>query len=272
MSWIRKFVPAVLALLLALTVAAPSTSADTLAGKKKGASINNTPGVSQALKDVRAGWFYDWAADLQGVTKPSGIEFVPMMWGKGSVTQQNLNKAKSLGKTLLGFNEPDHGGQANMSPDQALGLWPKLQSTGMRLGAPAVAANADKAGSWLDTFMRGAASRKYKVDFIPVHWYGGDFSDAAVGQLRRYLEAVHNRYHKPIWLTEYALTDFGHGAPRYPSAAQQAKFVKNSTAMLQGLSFVERYAWFTLSTKTAPTGLYNGTKPNASGAAYRAAG
>jgi hypothetical protein len=40
--------------------------------------------------------------------------------------------------------------------------------------------------------------------------------------------------------------------------------------MLDGLSFVERYAWFSLSTSTSPTGLYSGTTPNASGVAYRA--
>ncbi|GAA1680736.1 glycoside hydrolase family protein [Streptomyces yatensis] len=42
--------------------------------------------------------------------------------------------------------------------------------------------------------------------------------------------------------------------------------------MLQGLSFVERYAWFTLSADRGGTGLYDGATPNQAGAAYRAAG
>ncbi|MEK8169390.1 hypothetical protein NKH77_05085 [Streptomyces sp. M19] len=46
----------------------------------------------------------------------------------------------------------------------------------------------------------------------------------------------------------------------------------SSTSMLESLDFVERYSWFTLSTGTAPTGLYDGTNANASGAAYRDAG
>jgi hypothetical protein len=41
--------------------------------------------------------------------------------------------------------------------------------------------------------------------------------------------------------------------------------------MLDGLDYVERYAWFTLSTKTDPNGLYDGTTANAAGRAYRAA-
>jgi hypothetical protein len=92
-----------------------------------------------------------------------------------------------------------------------------------------------------------------------------------VGHLRGYLQAVYDRYHKPIWLTEYALIDFTGPTPRYPSQTQQADFARNSTAMLQGLAFVERYAWFTLSTSTSPTGLYTGSTANAAGAAYRAA-
>ncbi|NJP75668.1 hypothetical protein HCJ99_33870, partial [Streptomyces sp. C1-2] len=49
-------------------------------------------------------------------------------------------------------------------------------------------------------------------------------------------------------------------------------FIISSTQMLDGLDFVERYAWFTLSTQTSPTGLYDGTTANAAGRAYREAG
>jgi hypothetical protein len=247
--------------------AAPASAANA----KKGVSAAAFTGVTSALSDVGARWFYTWATDPQGITAPSGTEFVPMIWGSGSVTPAQLAQAKAAGTTLLGFNEPDLAGQANMSVDTALNLWPQLQNTGMRLGAPAVAYGGDVAGGWLDRFMSGATARGYRVDFIPLHWYGGDFSTAAAGQLQSYVQAVYNRYHRPIWVTEYALIDFSGSTPRYPSSAQQADFVTRSTAMLNGLSFVERYAWFSLSTSTTPTGLYSGTSPNASGVAYRAA-
>lgn len=35
---------------------------------------------------------------------------------------------------------------------------------------------------------------------------------------------------------------------------------------------MERYSWFTLSTETSPTGLYDGGRPNLSGTTYRAVG
>ena len=244
------------------------------ATKKKGVSAWDFTGVTQCLADSQAGWFYTWSSGLGAITAPAGVEFVPMIWGPNSVTDTELNQAKQQGTTLLGFNEPDHPGQATMTVTQALDLWPRLQSTGLRLGAPAVATGANVTGGWLDSFLQGATARGLRVDFIPVHWYGADFDATnATAQLRSYLQATYDRHRKPLWLTEYALIDWSSGTARYPTQAQQAAFVQQSTAMLQGLSFVERYAWFTLSTSRGDgTGLYNGTTATQVGAAYRSAG
>ncbi len=238
---------------------------------RKGVSTWDFDGVTSALSNVGATWYYDWADTRQTIAAPPGVEFVPMMWGAASVTAANLAAAKQQGHELLGFNEPDMSGQANMPVAQALDLWPRLQATGMRLGSPAVAFGGDTPGGWLDQFMSGAAQRGYRVDFITLHWYGSDFGSAAVGQLRSYIEAVYNRYHKPIWLTEYALINFS-GAQKYPTQDQQAAFVTGSTQMLDSLSYVQRYAWFALQSKGDDTGLYtNGTTPTQVGLAYRAA-
>ena len=239
----------------------------------KGASIWKSAGMAAAIKDSGVSWFYTWGPGNNGVTVP-GVEFVPMIWGAGNTDDATIARAKAAGSTLLGFNEPDLAGQAQMSVEQALQLWPKLQATGQRLGAPAVAYGGDTAGGWLDRFMTGAAQKGYRVDFIPLHWYGGDFrTGPATDQLKTYLTNVYNRYHKPIWLTEYALMRFGPTV--YPTAAEQQAFVNSSTAMLKSLPFVDRYAWFSLATPDQGgdgTGLYrpDGTT-TAAGGAYRAA-
>jgi hypothetical protein len=250
------------------TTAPATTQVTTAASARKGVSLNPVDGASQALAESGASWYFNWASSTGAVTKPDGVDYVPMIWGPASVTDAELGAAASQGKELLGFNEPDNGGQSNMTPEQALDLWPRLESTGLRLGAPAVASGADVAGGWLDRFMQGASARGLRVDFIPLHWYGADFGPDAANQLRGYLQAVRDRYHKPIWLTEYGLIDFSQGAPRYPSEQEQTDFIKSSAQMLDGLDFVERYAWFTLSTQTSPTGLYDGTTANASGRVY----
>ena len=243
------------------------------ASPKKGASAWYFNGVTPALRDVRAAWYYTWGSDSGRIVAPQGVEFVPMIWGAKSVDQATLGRVRTQGRALLGFNEPDFASQANMSVEQALDLWLQLMSTGLRLGSPAPATGAADAGGWLDRFMTGAAARGYRVDFIALHWYGSDFSPRATDQLRGYLDATYRRYHKPIWLTEYALIRFG-SVTRYPSQAQQADFVRASTAMLERLPYVERYAWFALpASSTNSTGLYlDGGTPTTVGAAYRAAG
>jgi len=248
----------------------------TVTTAQKGVSVWNFAGVSQALKESGASWYYDWAATPNGLVSPPGVSFVPMIWGGASVTTGTLNEVKAEGDVLLGFNEPDQRGQANMSVQQALNLWPQLMATGMRLGSPAVSYDAATPGGWLDQFMTGAKAHGYRVNFITVHWYGGDFSTGpAVQQLESYVQAIYDRYHLPIWVTEFALTNFAGSTPTYPTEAQQAAFVTAAIKMLAGLSYVQRYAWFALPTSagSGTTGLFNpGPAVTEVGRAFEAAG
>jgi RNA polymerase sigma factor (sigma-70 family) len=216
------------------------------ANAKKGVSAWTFSGVSQALAESGASWYYTWSSGHARITSPRGAAFVPMIWGAGSVTAATLSQVSHEGHVLLGFNEPDLSSQANMSVPLALALWPRLMATGMRLGSPAVAAGAATPGGWLDRFMRGAAARHYRVNFITLHWYGADFATGpAVSQLESYLQAIYARYRLPIWLTEFALARFG-GSASFPAQRVQAAFLTVATSMLERLSYVQRYAWFAL--------------------------
>ena len=242
------------------------------AAAKKGVSTWQFPGIAGAVKDVGANWYYNWGTNDDSM--PANAEFVPMIWDENVVTAANLAKVKTEGRTLLGFNEPDLAGQAEMSVEQALDLWPQLQATGMRLGSPAVAYGGDTPGGWLDRFMTGARQRNLKVDFITLHWYGSDFSSAAAGQFMGYVKAVHDRYQLPIWVTEYGLMNFG-GTPKFPNTAQITAFITESTKRLEAAAYVERYAWFSLPAvgDSVDYGLYrDATTPTEAGKAYRAAG
>jgi RNA polymerase sigma factor (sigma-70 family) len=241
---------------------------------QKGVSTWTFTGADQALAKSGATWFYNWAATPSGIAAP-GVSFVPMIWGAASVTSATLTEVRQEGSVLLGFNEPDMASQSNMTVTQALDLWPKLMATGMTLGSPAVAANAATPGGWLDQFMQGAKARGYRVNFITVHWYGGNFDTAsAVAELRTYLQAIYDRYHLPIWLTEFALTNFG-GTPEFPTQAGQAAFLTAAAGMLAGLPYVQRYAWFALpvSAGSGTTGLFSsGAVATVVGRAFETAG
>lgn len=228
-------------------------------GGRKGVSVWTFNGVNTALAQSGADWYYTWSTSHSGITTPPGVTFAPMIWGAGSVTAANLAAAKSAGPYLLGFNEPDMAAQSNMTVAQALSLWPQLMATGNVLGSPAVATGGATPGGWLDQFMSGAQAKGYRVDFITLHWYGGDFNTAdAVGQLKSYIQAVYNRYHKPIWLTEYALINFSNGTS-FPTDQQQAAFITASAQMLTSLPYLQKYAWFALpANDSAPSsGLFH---------------
>jgi hypothetical protein len=214
-------------------------------------------GGRASLRKSGASWYYTWGANPEGVHAPKGVAFVPMIWGPHSVTAKNLRQAKRESHTLLAFNEPDLSKESNMSVSQALSLWPRLEATGMRLGSPAVAGGADTPGGWLDQFMQGAAARHYRVNFITVHRYEETFNVGdAVSDLKSYLQGVWNLYHKPIWLTEFAMWRFN---PRtFPSPATEAAFLTAAIRMLHGLPYVWRYAWFALpaDSNDGAVGLY----------------
>jgi len=286
---LRWAIAVIAAVGIAVTASASAAAAGPISGPvgsraaarldaKKGVSAWVFNGVDRALTKSGASWYFTWGVDHPGISSRRDVHFVPMIWGAGSVTAANLRHVQREGRYLLGFNEPDNPGQSKMTVAQALTLWPRLIGTRMNLASPAVATDAATPGGWLDRFMRGARARHYRVNFIAVHWYGGDFrTKAAVGELKSYLKAIHARYKLPIWLTEFALIRFA-ATVTFPTPRQQAAFVRAATSMLQRLSYVQRYAWFALPATTGPNGdgsagLFRpGAVATAAGRAFEAAG
>ena len=200
------------------------------------------------LERIHPAWAYDWS--WQTPAQAPGIEWVPMVWGAGSVTGTAIraltaDRRSGRARFLLGFNEPDSGSQANMTPEQAAALWPRLESTGLRLGSPAPAVPG---GGWLSRFMTIARTRRLRVDFIALHIYQ-DFTDPqAVDELRSELISIHRRYGKPLWITEIGALDiraWGEHMYSAPSAALASGYLRRLLPMLDSLGFVQRYAWFT---------------------------
>ncbi|MGP8235114.1 MAG: glycosyl hydrolase [Limisphaerales bacterium] len=210
--------------------------------------VGNYPRIPRAianLADLHVGWYYDWGTAPVGAAP--GIQFVPMIWGHNNVNQRNLGAAVTTGAgVLLGFNEPNESGQAHMTVEQAIADWPQLEATGLRLGSPATGTGDDtKTNGWLAQFMAQAKAHGYRVDFVCIHPYQANFDVAqATEDLRKEIAYVHDTYHLPIWVTEYAMVNWNTSA--YPDAETAARFATSSAAMMQGLSYVERYAWYSL--------------------------
>lgn len=183
-------------------------------------------------------WLYNWNLDRNS---PLDWEYTPIRqlryWP--SLDQD----WKTRGAThVLGYNEPDRPDQANLSVADAIAGWPDLLRPGLRVGAPAV---SDGGLSWLYDFISRADAAGLRVDFVPVHYYrcygsAGDPAGAA-NQFYNFLKGIHDTVKRPLWVTEW-----NNGANwtscADPTFAQQEATVAAIIDMLDGTSFVERYA------------------------------
>jgi hypothetical protein len=200
----------------------------------------------QRLTRLNVSWFYTWRAQHPD-SVPRGVEFVPMVWGARAISEETLAELKNGQQTgsyrnLLGFNEPDARTQANVPVEDAVRSWPRLASTGLRLGSPATV-NAHNL--WMRAFVAGVEQDGGRLDFVALHWYGGPDSD----NFLKHLGYVHKRYGLPIWITEFAVADWearARGVSRY-SPEQALEFMQAVIPTLERLEYVERYAWFSAS-------------------------
>lgn len=187
-------------------------------------------------------WYYNWRPDQihHAGGQSRSVEFVPMIHNARDVGKKI--KSDLPVRALLGFNEPDGQatGQTNLSVERALQLWPRLQAYGLRLGSPSTTREGTLgANSWQRRFITGAEARGLRVDFMAVHYYS---ENGDVAAFKRWLEAVHREYRRPIWVTEFGMVDWR--SPGKASYAQNARFATEAIRMMQRLPFVERHAWF----------------------------
>lgn len=221
-------------------------SAATTGLKGMGYAGSNTALDLKKLASLKLDWYYSWGANYPTVP----TNFIPMIRDNRKLDRDIRDFKAQLpvtrAKNLLGFNEPDHTGQANLTVDQALALWPKLEATGMRLGSPAtVGPNVE----WMNSFMSKAKKTGRRVDFVTMHRYAWPKAE----QFLDIVDALHDKWGKPIWVTEYAVADWNATAtrPNIYSRTQVNEFMQATVEGMLKRPYVERFAW-----KTRPAGDY----------------
>tara|TARA_B100001996_G_scaffold380393_1_gene367744 strand:+ start:1176 stop:2042 length:867 start_codon:yes stop_codon:yes gene_type:complete len=217
--------------------------------RKKGVAfgLSSLDSWDYRLNALNAKWHYSWNWELQE-NYPEDIEFVPMIWGQNSTGPITMDYIASLVDSgdvthLLGFNEPDLESQANMSVDQAVLQWSRLETTGAVLGSPVTAAPLN---SWMTEFMTVASEENLDIDFIAVHWYGPPNPSNFINKINE----VFDQYQKPIWITEFAVRDPNATTleNNQYSPEQVLAFMETVLPQLEEMAFVHRYAWFSTST------------------------
>ena len=219
-----------------------AASATHRAYKGFGTGAKTQTAVDQMLQ-LNLDWFYTWGK-LHNLGEPAN-DFTPMIWGASGATSEVIaeieaNLWKTSSTRLLGFNEPDHSSQSNMSVDRALELWPILETTKLKLGSPAtVSPNSP----WMNEFMTRAIQQGRRIDFVACHIYQ---SPSASTFLRK-IDDLHARWGKPIWITETAVADWEatENTPSRYGRTQVNEYLQEIWAGVQLRPFVERFAWKT---------------------------
>ena len=156
-------------------------------------------GWDDQLWRFNANWLYNWGWST-GAGFSSSQVFAPMQWGNWGVGTLNYVTEKPL--EVLTFNEPDQTGQANMTTDQAIALWPSLQALNLPLVSPAC---ANDFGGWLADFYNKISSHGYRVDYTAYHWYGNPNASSLISTLN----SAYTTWGRVVWLTEFSPVDWG---------------------------------------------------------------
>ncbi len=185
---------------------------------------------------MKLSWRYDWGAEAS--TDDLDAEYVPMRHGPWWPGFEIINSRRNT-THLLGYNEPDNTWDPAQNPqtvEQAIAQWPELMKSGLRLGAPAP---TEGGLNWLYQFIDRCDQLGYRVDFIPVHFYGPNWS---APQLQNWLRGIHERTGRPIWVTEFNNGASWNDNVYRPSEAENATRIGEFIDMMNGSSFIERYA------------------------------
>ncbi|HYO09525.1 MAG TPA: LamG-like jellyroll fold domain-containing protein [Tepidisphaeraceae bacterium] len=193
-------------------------------------------GASDLAPDtLDAAWHYNWNNNLESGLEAEYVPIRQQRWWPGyPTTKQNVT-------SLLGFNEPNNPVEDayktldNGSVDTAIAVWPELLGSGLRVGSPAV---TDGGKAWLYSFMDKAIAANLRVDYIAIHNYQAGHTAAS---LKAWLQDVYDRYHLPIWLTEFNNGANWTTAPD-PTYEQNASVIGSFIDMMDNTPWIERYS------------------------------
>jgi hypothetical protein len=198
-------------------------------------------GSNEVIAATNITWFYNWNTGLD--TTPN-VEYVPIRQNDGwpsfvpAYTKEGYTH-------LLGFNEPDHTDQANMTVEAAITSWPGLLKSGLRVGSPAT---SDPFNAWMGSFMAQAEAKNYRIDYVALHCYW--YKSAA--QWKSDLQNIYDKYHRPIWITEWNIGAnwTGNSFPDGPVMLTDANATKHKNDLagvldvLETTDYVERYSLY----------------------------
>ncbi|KAG9018567.1 hypothetical protein FRB90_011396 [Tulasnella sp. 427] len=189
------------------------------------------------LPGGKVNWLYNWHTEKEAIYS-SIPSFYAMQWDSEGIANLTANLKADGAHTLLGFNEPDNGGQANLTPAAAASLWKqyfepiKARHPNIKLISPAVTNGGPPSGlAWLDSFLGNCTS--CHIDGVAIHWYGGWIDD-----FKSFVNDS-KKYNKPLYMTE-----FGLDWDQYATVDSFTQFLPLAMSYLDSEPAVVKYAFF----------------------------
>lgn len=140
-------------------------------------------------------------------------------------------------------NEPANASDDNPATvAEVLGYWQDAMRTGMRLCAPS---SHDNGYAWQEEFMNAIDARGWRCDILDMHcyWVTGSFNS---------LENYYNKFHRPIWVTEWLWGASWNSNGAFGGGVTDAKIQSNTRDilnMMNGDGYVERYHYWNSESK-----------------------
>ncbi len=210
---------------------------------KKGFCLNKDMAYEVKANEWGTSWYYNWAFEAFKFDSFQHMEYVPMMWTTYDTDEDNLSDFSELGyKHVLAYNEPDLVGQADISIETAIEGMRDFEDKNLLVGSPATAQCPPWSDTWFQPFMKRMEEEGMDVDFIAFHHYWNWYTEEGAYAFLDLIDETWEMYHKPIWITEFALT----GVPSTIDAALEDvyKYMSIVIPELDKREYVERYAWF----------------------------
>ncbi len=178
------------------------------------AQIYPKKGIAGSSRAYQITFESDWTYGWWYTSDPnvSGVNYFPMdpdTWYRGGTVAGNLWgfqpgwRTKGYSLNILGYNEPDQVGQANLDATNGAIYYMNDQNLDLPMAGPA-AANVN--GTWNQIFYGYITNWGCRVDYLPAHEYPS--SSGSSGVWINTMQTAYNTYGIPMWMTEFGIVDW----------------------------------------------------------------
>jgi hypothetical protein len=181
---------------------------------------------------LRVSWMWDWVTHPQII---AGLESVPNIWGRTVPSSVGGNS-----QYLLGANEPELTGQANITPQEYVGIWREIEARFP--DTLLISPQTVNSPAWLIEWRSEYISRygePPRLEGLAFHCYRGT-SENCIILANQYIALADEWNISEVWVTEFAFYNSMIG-----NWAQALSHLESFVLWMENNPRINRYAYYT---------------------------